>query len=413
MTLQRIDEALSAWNGRLSAIADNLLWLQTEATYQMLTGSGGVTRLQLKGTTAARVEPALGAMRAIFERFDTLHSTIDRAAKCRENLPAIFGAEQKLAEIDQLLFGQSIELPVSDLPAAQRGLLSGTPGARRVTPEQLLNAMAGAYAAARDAVLAVEHAWEELGAGMAGVEAEILALENALQNYPEGIAIGPKTAVRHASSALRQLGERARPDPFGALEELKLNVRPLVARASGLLAEAEQAREQMRRAEAVLGEVERIHREALAAAAESELKIADRKALAPPATAEQLERLRAWLDQLERRLAEGALDTLHAGLSHWRSTADDCAARDRAAIAAHRGALSARRELRGRIEALKAKARALGVAEDGALAHLAAEAEATIAERPTRLEAAAAVVAAYARTLNAPGIGPGNGVKTP
>jgi len=411
MTLQRIDAALSAWNGHLAAIADNLLWLQTQSTYQMLTGSGGVTRLQLQGATAARVQPALGAMRAIFERFDSLHSTIDRAAKCRENLPAIFGAEQKLAEIDRLLFGQSIEIPVADLPAAQRGLLSGGPSAQRVTPEQLLNAMVSAYATARDAVVAVERAWEELGAAMAAIEAEMLALEARLP-APAASAVGPATALRHASEALQRLRERARPDPFGALEELKANVRPLLARAAGLVAAAEQARQEMRRAEAALAEVEQTHRDALAAAAETEFKIADRKALASPATSEQLERLRAWLDQLERRLAEGALDTLHAGLTHWRSTADDCSARDRAAIAAHRGALSARRELRGRIEALKAKARALGVAEDGALAHLAAEAEATIAERPTRLDAAAAAVAAYAKTLNAPRISPGNGVKT-
>jgi hypothetical protein len=62
--------------------------------------------------------------------------------------------------------------------------------------------------------------------------------------------------------------------------------------------------------------------------------------------------------------------------------------------------VEARRELRGRLEALKAKARALGVAEDAAIAAIAAEAESVIQNKPTDLERAAAGVAAYASAVS-------------
>jgi hypothetical protein len=61
--------------------------------------------------------------------------------------------------------------------------------------------------------------------------------------------------------------------------------------------------------------------------------------------------------------------------------------------------VEARNELRGRLDALKAKARAYGVAEKDGLAEAAQQAEKLLYTRPTPLERAAAAVTAYERML--------------
>ncbi len=58
---REIDEALAAWDRRLSAAAQNLLDLQSEPVYQQLTGTGGFPKTALAGATRARVETAVGS----------------------------------------------------------------------------------------------------------------------------------------------------------------------------------------------------------------------------------------------------------------------------------------------------------------------------------------------------------------
>ena len=125
MKLQEIDSALAEWNNRLAAIAKNLLELQADSTYQLLTGSGGAAKLALTGVTAARVEPSLGAMLTIFQHFGLLHGVIDQAMQLRAGLPAMFGGEAKAAEIRRLLGERTIRLPALDVPMDQKTLLSG------------------------------------------------------------------------------------------------------------------------------------------------------------------------------------------------------------------------------------------------------------------------------------------------
>ena len=68
-------------------------------------------------------------------------------------------------------------------------------------------------------------------------------------------------------------------------------------------------------------------------------------------------------------------------------------------VPGYRSARESRRELRGRLDALKAKARVYGLAEVVALAGAARQAELLLAEQPTRLQQAAAAVAGYEQQL--------------
>jgi uncharacterized protein YfaS (alpha-2-macroglobulin family) len=115
---------------------------------------------------------------------------------------------------------------------------------------------------------------------------------------------------------------------------------------------------------------------------------------------EKVAGLREWLDRLDRKLAEGAVDAVGVGLRNWQVAARESAVQDRAAATASRAAIAARLELRGRLDALKAKARAYGLAESEAFAEISRDAEALLYARPTDLNRATDSVVAYERMLS-------------
>ncbi len=195
-------------------------------------------------------------------------------------------------------------------------------------------------------------------------------------------------------------------DPLGALEEFEGRLEPVLGRLAGLAAEAEALAQGMREAWVQLEALGAMHREAEEAGAEARARIVGAER-APgsgagfgPATAEKQEEFRAWLERLERRRREGLVEAVAVGLRNLRRALDACVAEERASVAASRGMLDMRAELRGRLEALRAKARAYGVAEDGLVAGAAGAAEALLYARPTDLELAGAAVREYEKRVS-------------
>ena len=399
MKLQEIDSALAEWNNRLAAIAKNLLELQADSTYQLLTGSGGVEKLALTGVTAARVEPSLGAMLTIFQHFGLLHEVIDRASTLRAGLPAMFGGEAKAAQIRRLLGERTIRLPALDVPMDQKTLLSGVTRAECFSPDELLAIMSRTFVAARDAVLRVDEAWNEMAAAVEGAEAKLARFGVGAE------VLGVRGAAERARAGeiLEGLRGQVRSDPFGARESFEVRLGPVLGRLVECAAAAEALEQQMREAWVQLDVLRTVHREAEEAGAEARARIVGADGAPGSASAEKQEELRAWLERLERRRREGMVEAVGVGLRNLRRALDTRLAEERASLAASRGMLDTRAELRGRLEALRAKARAYGVAEDGLVAGAAGAAEALLYARPTDLEVAGAAVREYEKRVNGGG----------
>jgi hypothetical protein len=399
VTLQQIDTALAAWNGRLEAVAGNLLWLQNDVTYQMLTGSGGAARVNLSGETAARVDPALATVRNLFSHFDMLRSTVDRAADIRKGLPAFFGfgagSGQRLGEMATLLFGRSIQLPMTAIPAGQRTLLSGSRTTQDLSPEEALQAMTAAFAAARDAVVAVDQAWRKLAEGIDRTETQLAGI-----NAP---STGATASLADIHRRLQAIRKALSTDPFRALDELTRQVEPKLAEVVKEAEAAERTRRELLQARAQLEALETLHRDSVQASEQLRAKVVAGPSLPGAPEEAGIVRLRGWLDQLDCRCAEGAFQQVATGLQHWRAAAQACGDTERSANGAIRATLHMRSELRGRLDALKAKARARGVSEEAGIAGIARQTEDLLAIRPTHLGNAAAAVAAYAQALNAAG----------
>ena len=395
MTLGQLDEALKTWQARLSAVAENLLDLQTDSTFQSLTGTGGLDKVMVTGATAARVTPALRSMNVLYAQFGLLGATLDRAQELRRGLPAMFGGDAKLREAEQLLLGSSIEVELPELPLEARTLLSGARNTARVSPEQLLGTMTGTFAEIQATVAAVGQSWTDFGDRYDRAEREIARLRAQ--------TVLPPSALQPSLDALVQsldaLRAEVHTDPLGALARTGDEIDQPLAALGARVAYAERVSAGLREARSAWESLCRSHGDTVALAAESRAKVTADAPAPQPIPEAKLQSLGEWLGRLETKGATAAVEAVGVGLRHWRAAADACLAQERSAWEQLSAQIAARGELRGRFDALKAKARAYGFAERADVGALAADAERLLYARPVHLERARAAVARYEQQL--------------
>jgi serine/threonine protein kinase len=165
--------------------------------------------------------------------------------------------------------------------------------------------------------------------------------------------------------------------------------------------EQEQVRAALAETETLMARLEEVQRQAEQACAECALKVQTETCVASPRPpeAEQVHALRVWLTKLATTVSEGKWKPAQVGLGKWTAQARQQLSAAESARDSSTAALRARRELRGLLEALQAKAQSRGRAEDEALAALDREASQLLRRRPTPLARAQELVAAYEARL--------------
>ncbi|MBD2606239.1 hypothetical protein H6G81_17310 [Scytonema hofmannii FACHB-248] len=397
MTVE-IDQLIADWKNKVNIAGQNLLELQELPTYQRMSGGFGFPPVKLTGITATRVTPALEAMNDLFQHFDLLVQTIDKAIKLRDQLPR-FLSTQKTSEIAQLLTGASIKLPMVQTPLAQRELLTGA-NTTKITPAQLLEVMQNAFCVAREAVLAVDDAWTHLDMMLGDAEAEIFFLQNLAASLNQDC----QSELIQVASALASLHQSIEQDPLGTSAVFQQQVQPILAQVKATLDQVikqqNQIREKMATARNLLQQLKEIHTKAIAAFAECQDKVLDHSILLPPLRSEQIEALRQWFMKLETKFAEGLVNPIIVGLDNWTIKAREYIASEQQAYAVNNAPLQTRQELRGRLDALQAKALARRLIEDTILTELALQAKQLLYSRPTPLNKAAELISQYEKRLN-------------
>jgi hypothetical protein len=407
MGAEDVDRVLSEWDERLRRIDESLLALEAEPTYQMLAPRAS-PRAPLEGETARVVGPALEALDDVFEYRGKLTEVLDRARSVRASMSGIafWGNDDKEREVYALLHGPSIELPPAATPLARRALLD--PGATdvRVVPEQLLAAMSAAFERARDAVVAVQQAWQRIEPVLSHVERQ---LEDARAT---AVMLKIEAAVESEIASVAQDLEAARVqvahDPLGATQDVASRLTPrasaLHQQLAGLAAQRDRVTSALSRAQSTLSRLREVHAAALSAVETMPREIAGAGAPGTPTDEALLAGLPPWLDKLEQVAREGRFQPAEVGLSKWDSAAQGYLANDETIAGALAAVVARRDELAGRLRARKAQAQALaarGAALDPALEEVAREAERLLARRPTPLAHAAALVERYESEMNA------------
>ena len=397
--LEEIDQMLADWKVKLDLISQNLMDLCGLLTYQRLSGASGFSPIQLTGITKNKVNPALDALNELLQHFDLLSQTIDKARSLRAAMPRFLGADQKAQEIFQLLNQASIQLPTTTTPLAQRELLTAAEITRKITPLQLLVAMVNTFQIVKETILAVDLIWLDLEPQLDLAEAEIANLQRQ-----EGLlGVIDLRGLELSRQTLASLRDRIESDPLGASTSFD-EINRQIAKMRGDIEQFVQAKAKLQagftNAHTLLQQLITLNQEAIAAFEETQEKITDCTSIAPPLPLEQIEAMGQWLQRLETKLKEGLTSSVSIGLENFTAKVNEYIAITKNAIAANRLLLQTRQELRGRLDALTAKATAKGHAEDMQLAKLAEQAKQLLYTRPTPLKQAEETVKQYETMLN-------------
>ncbi len=398
LTLDQIDQQLNAWQASIDIVAQSLTDLRALPIYQRLSGSPGFEKARVSGETAVKVDAALDLMCQLFEHLDRLYLVLNDAKQLRRELPSLFGAEEKMRQIDRLLNTQSIELPPITTPVASRGLLSIPVTERKVYPRELLESMMQAFEKAKSIVVEVDYTWRSLDMTIAQAELEIADFKQKLVPRPQ--------ALLGAEARIQQIRKEINEDPLKAKDAYATAIEPLLVRLRKELQEAvrvqKEARQGLDAAQELFRKLVDTNTQAVAAGAESQTKVApiDLSVLGIPVDQQTVDALGKWLDTLSSKTAEGQSKPVLIGLERWKAQATQAMKAAEMAATANQAPIAERRELRGRLQALKAKAQATGLAERPELSDLAARASKLLYDTPTALGEARELVRQFERSLN-------------
>lgn len=391
MTARQLDELLRGWEDDLAAMTANLTALYEHPVYVTLAGTLHQPPAALAGRSRAEADAAVGRVRALVVHAAELRRVVDEARRLRAG--AGFFAPNALAEAETLLNGESLRIEEPDDEAApdHRSLLAGPAAPRRVRPRDLLARMETEFARARGVILAIDAAWQDAG----GAEAtEALArCETLLPGADGAPAFARRLDEARALVAARR--EQHRLDPLGSIAaDPGPTLRALEADLRAAAARREECRAGIAAGRAWLQAAAERHARAAALLAERDEKTVDPANAPLPATG-VLGPLGDWLEKLAANAGRGAWEAVNRALPAWRAQAANFDAAVLAAETQARSILAERLELRGRLDALQAKAAAAGHAEEPARAARLTAARQLLHARPTPMPEARARVEAY------------------
>jgi hypothetical protein len=399
LNLVQIDRLLTDWYQKASAANQNLLDLYDLPAYQRLSGVGNPPS-NVTGITQHRASLALTAIDRLFADLELLNQTLNRSQKLRQELPAFFVNDRDLSEIEQLLLGQSIQLPNIPTPLAQRDLLSSHQQTQATSLIELLADMVSAFTIARDVFMAIELAWIELESKLITTHQSLIELQQLAQKLGVSVPGALVTAQTNFTNLQAQIDR----DPLAIDRTFSQDLTPLINQTRCELETLFQQRQQLQSdfttAPKYLQQLRQLNQDSIAALTESQAKIVHNLPIFAPLSAEKLIELEQWLERLVSKFESGIITPVRVGLTNWLNQVQSYTITVQSALAANRLPLDTRQELRGRLDALTAKALAKHRVEDPILVELAAQARQVLFTSPTDLGLATELVKRYEQRLN-------------
>jgi len=370
----------------MTAIASNLVDLDDNPARKDLD------KTKLTGKTAAAWADATDALTQLWDGYRMLTDVIAEARSLRD--------KRRLSDADRAAFvhrvqGRSITLSTTTVPLAQRGLLGAGQVHTTCSPAELLSAMEAAFRTAVTVATQAGDVWQKLLPATADATAAVDNVRVLIRLHG-----GPQATIDEADRRLGAFTRTLATDPLGVDERELVTVRDLVARADAERTSAAELKEALTQrladAHALLDQFAEAQRAADAAldAAADRFKEQDLHVVRGPD-------LRPDLAAVDALAAAGQWALISPRLADWTRRARERLAALRETAAHNGGLLVARNELRGRLDAYRAKALRLGLGENAELTPLADEARAALYTAPCDLDAARAAVNAYQDALTA------------
>lgn len=370
----------------VTAIAANLVDLDDNPARKDLD------KTKLTGRTAAAWADATEALSQLWDGYRMLTEVIAQARALRD--------QRRLSEADRAAFthrvlGRSITLSTTTVPLAQRGLLGAGQVSTTCSPAELLSAMEAAFATAVTVAARAGEVWQRLLPAAADAAASldnVRALTRA--------AGGGMGTLDEADRQLGRFTAALATDPLAVDESALASVRSLIARADAERTSAAELREALTRrladAHALAGELAEARRAADAARDAAQGRFPDREIVVARGGD-----LRPDLAAIDALAAAGQWALISPRLSDWARRAREQLAGLRDAASRNAALLTTRNELRGRLDAYRAKALSRGLGEDPGLTPLAEAARDMLYTAPCDVDAARRAVDAYQEALTA------------
>ncbi|MGA5165060.1 MULTISPECIES: hypothetical protein [Streptomyces] len=362
MDRDEVDRALARLGAEHKAVEDSLLALQDHAGRRLLEGAG------LTGTTKERWAETERTITLLWTYFDAYSAALREAREVRARRR--WPGREELAELTERLRGESVTV-------------SGTSAklAERFTLERLVDRMNELYARSLDVVVTADAVWSALPARIDLLAAELHRTRSLAHSvgvrpgeHPAGddlesithelaslraqVVTDPLAFWRPAAGSSAPGGGRPDTDRYDraarALEDVRREIEAVLQVRQDSEARLLRLRDVLSRADRTLAEARAARGEVLAKIAASEVPV-----VSGPPTA------------LQERLATAAEYRRHAQwhrlsplLEALEREAEDELLRAREQLTAVTAPLAVRAELRGRLDAYKAKVARHGMAED-------------------------------------------------
>ncbi|MGY0061746.1 hypothetical protein ACWY4P_35300 [Streptomyces sp. LZ34] len=398
MGREEVDRVLAKLGAEHEAIESSLLALQDHAGRRLLEGA------ELTGVTKDRwatTEQAISLLWTYFDAYtDALHSAREMRARHRWPTPG------ELAELTELLRGPGITLPSS-------ASLTGSPLlSEQLTLDALVDRMNRWYAEALDVIVTADAVWSALPARIDMLSAELRRTRSLAHSvgvrpgeHPSGddleritaeltslraeVVSDPLAFWSGASPSSAPGGGRPDTTRYDAAARALEDVRREIEAVLDVRQDAERRlmrlRDILSRADRTLSEARQARGEVLAKIAASEVP-----AVSGPPTVLQEQLVTA--AEYRRRAQWHRLSPL---LESLEERADDELLRARESLTAVTAPLAVRAELRGRLDAYKAKVSRHGMAEDPLLIERYDTARRMLWSAPCDLRAAESAVLRY------------------
>jgi hypothetical protein len=368
MSREDVDRALARLDAEHEAIETSLLALQDHSGRRLLEGA------ELTGRTKERWAQTDAAISALWTHFEAYTAALEdaRALRARRRWPT----QTELVRLTELLRGDGVTVTGAAVPDAARSLTGPARLTEQLSLDELLRRMNDWYDSAMETVAAADSVWSALPARIDLLAAETQRVRSLAHSvgvrpgtHPSGDDLedlaGQLTALRAQSVSDPLEFWQAEPAPgrpdTTRYEQAGRRLEDIRREVEAVLHVREDAEHRLKRLRDVLSRADRTLTEARAARVEvlSKILASDVPAVSGPAAAlhEQLAAAEEFARTAQWHRLSPLLDSLE-------EHADDELLRARDSLTAVTAPLAVRAELRGRLDAYRAKVARLGTAED-------------------------------------------------
>ncbi|GGT09074.1 hypothetical protein [Streptomyces chromofuscus] len=374
MDRDEVDRALARLGAEHEAIETSLFALQDHAGRRLLEGA------ELTGTTKERWAATEASISLLWAYFEAYTGALRTAREIRARRR--WSSREDLVELTELLRGESVTVAGGAAATANAPTLHGTGKlSERFTLAALVDRMNELYAGSLDMVVAADAVWSALPARIDLLAAELQRTRRLAHSV--GVRPGEHPAgddLERITRTLTRLREQVVSDPLGfwqraegssapgggrpdttvydrearALEEVRREIDAVLAVRKDAEQRLVKLRDVLSRADRTLAEARTARGEVLAKIAATEVPVVSGP---PTALQEQL----ATAAEYRRRAQWHRLSPL---LESLEQKAEDELLRARESLTAVTAPLAVRAELRGRLDAYKAKVARHGLGED-------------------------------------------------